>query len=70
MKNKRYIRKAKKLLGRYLKNMQKCKKCELQDSCKLPCDVCDLYNEEECYKVCIFENNLEELYKEVKNNGM
>ena len=48
MKNKRYIRKAKKLLGRYLKNMQKCKKCELYDSCKLPCEACDLYNEEEC----------------------
>ena len=67
MKNKRYVRKAKKLLGRYLKNRQKCKKCNLYASCILPCEACDLYNEEECYKVCLFENNLEELYKEVKN---
>ena len=48
--------------------MQKCKKCELYDSGILSCEACDLYNEEECYNICLFENNLEELYKEVKNN--
>lgn len=67
MKNKRYIRKAKKLLGRYLKDKQKCKECECYDFCQLTCEVCEFYNEEECQKVCMFENNLKGLYKKVKN---
>lgn len=70
MKNKRYIRRAKKLYGKYLNQKPYCDTCKNKNTsicfnCETDeCNSCALYENLSCFFCC--KNSLRELYNSIK----